>query len=294
MRRYLILYSILLCIILLLGTIMIERFNQQGHSPSIYSSTNFSQKSLLGELPSKIGNLSEIKPNPYKLLSNRLEEEREDHPPTNKWFSPGPIHFGISSGLHLPHDLVEIHLENVPLNKPIRIKFTQRNQDLQILQTFEDKVVKSSTTKVDFTYSLLETENSFYILSAEVLSDGHEVEDALMTGIYVPHQEMNARIAVEQQKKDIMEMVLENAGPTTLFLGRFYSVERLRDNTWYVVPFNGSLAFTADGITVEPGDRFKQEIPLAGLEPGTYRVIKEVQAEGTKIKRNLASVFKIE
>lgn len=77
--------------------------------------------------------------------------------------------------------------------------------------------------------SFLKRKIVFNVLSAEVLSDQNKVEDTLMTGIYVLPQEMNARIVVEKQKRDTLEVVIENAGPTTLFLGEFYSIELLRD-----------------------------------------------------------------
>lgn len=133
------------------------------------------------------------------------------------------------------------------------------------------------------------------MLSVEILGEDGTVEDTLVSYIYVPSQILNAQIFADKyiyKSKDTLILTLENEGPTTLFFGYSYAIEMYRDKEWTNVPFKA--VFSSVGLRLLPKHSFEQKISLEQLqEPGLYRILKEVDADGTDLTQILVVEFEI-
>lgn len=103
--------------------------------------------------------------------------------------------------------------------------------------------------------------------------------DTLLVPLFVPPNEVNARLAVNSPPEGSHRtaLTLYNAGPADLQLGYGYDLYRAENENWVPVPF--TQAVPAVGIHIEPGGTFDETITLPrGLESGRYRVVKRFSA----------------
>lgn len=74
--------------------------------------------------------------------------------------------------------------------------------------------------------------------------------------------------------------------------GMPFSIEQSIEGQWYVIPFEDDAAFIMIAILLGPGDENTESIDLTllgdNLEPGEYRVLKEVSGQ------TLSAEFRIE
>ncbi|MDE1549141.1 immunoglobulin-like domain-containing protein [Jeotgalibaca caeni] len=73
---------------------------------------------------------------------------------------------------------------------------------------------------------------------------------------------------------------IKNETDEEYYYGVAYSVERLVNDTWVVVPFEGEVSWIEIAITLAPQSENEEGVSFDLLEsdrePGTYRIIKEV------------------
>ncbi|SEN71452.1 hypothetical protein SAMN04488134_101712 [Amphibacillus marinus] len=222
--------------------------------------------------------------------------------PTGEWFlvnGEGQFGYGITNGQQAPHSPYSVRLfannETITVDRDVRIKLTRLNQELEQGEVVLEETVdigEVSDELAVYEGELPADENVIYLLSAEILSDSGEVEDSLIGLIVVAAEELNASLSLDQQG-ETANLILENFGPTSLTLGMHYAIEQKIDDQWYVVPLD--LAFIEIAIMLAPGQSHEQDVDLSELEPGNYRVIKNIQAEGyPDLSTRLAVEFTIE
>lgn len=264
-----------------------------------------------GELSDKIGDEPDraVTDEPVQPAHNNSEdvwEQSEYAAPTGKWFfheGEGLLGYGLTSGTQKAgaEFIVALiaHKENgEPMAHDVRIQLTERDGYEKKEQILEEIVHVETVRGDERIYSgfLPERENVSYMLSAEILNEEGEVEDTRVSTIYVPAQEINATLSMDQDVYTPADseaiLILENDGPTILFFGTYYTIEKKVNGTWRVVPLE--KAFDDIGLFLPIGEKYEQKIDINKLKEGEYRVIKEIGAEGLDLTAVLATEFTIE
>lgn len=251
------------------------------------------------------GILDNTSVNQGKIGGTYIAVNNEYNNPTGKWFldGGGNIGFGISTGEMAPKSEVHVSLLAHPinavyLNRDVRFQLTKRDSDNRLIEIIEQETMyieTISTKKKYFTVHLLEDENVFYTLSVEILGEDERVEDTLISNIYVPTQILDAKLYTDKKKyrsDNTLNLTIENEGPTNLMLGYFYEIELYKNGEWKQVPIK--TKFLAVGKILTPKQSFKQKISLEQLTgPGLYRILKEVDADGTDLSKILVVEFEL-
>ncbi|GIP35294.1 immunoglobulin-like domain-containing protein [Paenibacillus sp. J2TS4] len=232
---------------------------------------------------------------------DKLHEKTEYGPRTGKWFhgnSGEPLLFSYPSGIHEPGANLSVAFRSNPGHRIIRIQLTKRDDNLQntgLLEESRDRLSGTTFPAAFFDFQLPDEEGALYLLSIEIVGENEEVEDTVLSPIYVPKREVNARLTIDrpEQAEDGKQMLkLFNAGPSLLFFGKDYRLEKKIDGLWTWAP--SEEAFPAIGIHLYPGEVYEELIKLKEWTPGQYRVIKTFSSEGYKSEYTLAAEFEIQ
>ncbi|MEK6264945.1 MAG: hypothetical protein N2B06_09290 [Clostridium sp.] len=117
---------------------------------------------------------------------------------TGKWFSEGNgnISFGISAGVIDPNTEVSISLmamsaHGAKLVRDVRFQLTERDKEYKLLEVIEEEkvyidTITSASYKEYFSTFLPGKEDTYYMLSTEILDENGQAEDTVVTQIYVP------------------------------------------------------------------------------------------------------------
>lgn len=91
--------------------------------------------------------------------------------------------------------------------------------------------------------------------------------------------------------------VIANNGPSTLFFGSDFYVEKYQEDKWWRVPFIDQMAFTSIGILVDPGKSYTQSFVTKVLKyrftEGQYRIVKPISLAHQKVNFTVAAEFRI-
>lgn len=265
-----------------------------------------------GQLADQIGNPNNmskaVSPPPYHYFLDYIEviDITEYHMPTSKWFihdDEGKFGYGLPSGTMEAGAAYTIKLfpknnENVQMDKDVRIQLTTRDQTYKQSELImEDMIHLDTINKEEEIYSnqLPEKKNVVYVLSVEILDQQHQVEDTMVSMIYVPTPEINAKLTTDkvvyEQSDEKVIIAIKNYGPTFLSIGEDYTVEKKVNDRWKVVPLD--IAFPDIGVLINIDDNFEQTIAINQLTPGKYRVIKTFNADGLDLSATLAAEFSV-
>lgn len=264
-----------------------------------------------GDLPGSIGNeqnLDEpVTDGPAQgNMENEWSETKYDAP-TGKWFfhnGEGIFGYGLTSGTQKAGEQFYVTLighgeDGDALEREVRIQLTELQNAATEQEVILDEVVYVEMVHQEeriYTGYLPEKENVSYILSAEILAEDGQVEDTRVTFIYVPVPEINAALKMDQVKYSTADteatLRLENYGPTILFLGTYYTIEKKVAGEWRVVP--SETAFEDIGILLDVDEQYEQRVDISHLDVGEYRVWKEIGAEGLDLRAILAVEFMVE
>jgi hypothetical protein len=240
---------------------------------------------------------------PFVLPSNfneNLEEKTGYGPRTGEWFlSPkgGYIGFTISAGIKEPESEVNVNLNDSPTDRNIRFRLSKLDKTFRPIFIVDEKIVSSTNVSKRINYSsyLLKEQDTLYLLSAEVLDANQKVEDVLLSVIYVPKIEISANLSIDKQQyapQDGLVLHIQNQGPTTIFFGLPYKLEKYESGEWREISLH--IAFNDIGLTLEPGKVYEQTIQLNEIGTGKYRISKEVSVFGIdKIHRTLGEEFDV-
>ncbi len=233
---------------------------------------------------------------------NNVEFEQ----PTEKWFNPGPLGYGISTGSVPPGSEVSIYVTpddkmNIDYPLQLKVQLTRRDENWTLLEVLKSNtaiVDKVKTTNV-LTAKLPEKQGEYYLLTAEIIGGKGEVLDTLLSKVYVPLQGISADLTIDRKvygPRDTVNFQVVNYGPTLLTFGRPFTVETLENGVWTELPLG--LMFTMELIMLEPSDTLEQSLCLQDFkehfEEGRYRIIKQVSGEGTDIQQELSVEFEVE
>lgn len=113
-----------------------------------------------------------------------------------------------------------------------------------------------------------------------------EIDDRVLEWpVRVPEQRIETRFVCEPEmarRGETITATLHNDGPSELFFGEPYGIERLDGDTWLDVDaFDGdeNIAWPAIGYELRPGGTFDVGFDVPRLtEPGLHRVVKHVSA----------------
>jgi hypothetical protein len=246
------------------------------------------------QIPSQIGEPQNIEDN--VLLQSWSDDELYKKTgyakPTGKGFG-GLMVAQPGTGINKPGAEEGYYVEKIPEGRKVRLQLVERGPNLEKLKMVEEKLMLDGK---GLTVKLPEKENVIYTLSAEMLNEEGNVIDSVVHVLYVPYQKMNAKLSLDKEvyeANDTMSLKLENWGPTSLFFGRPFFIERFENGTWKKVDFD--LFFTLEGLGLDEGRTFTQEINLdrMKLKPGKYRIVKEIEVTATNLKSELANEFQI-
>ncbi|MDQ0878861.1 hypothetical protein QFZ77_007520 [Paenibacillus sp. V4I3] len=179
----------------------------------------------------------------------------------------------------------------------IRFKLTERNADGTFVKLVDEQHVPIVKTGWDprVTVKLPEKEGAHYFITGEVIVGGN-VEDVVLNSYEVPIQQVNAEINLDKvayPSSGSLTFTMVNSGPTSLFYGLNYKMERNENKTWVEVPLKRNQAISAIGLNLHVREIWEQTVTYKNLKPGTYRISKEVEGNGTSIEKVIYAEFKI-
>ncbi|MFD0716915.1 immunoglobulin-like domain-containing protein [Paenibacillus sp. GCM10027626] len=248
------------------------------------------------QLTDTVGYPDKIKVSAKLPREQALSAANDYHPISGKWFG-GENEFNLitsyTSDETRAGNEVGAALGQVPEGRSVRFQITSRDIDGKRLQLITEYVADIKNTvdgRLDFSYKIPEQPNTNYLLSIEIVSPKGVIEDTLITPIFVPPNELNARLTVKQPTKNTerTELSIYNAGPTDLNLGYGYSIYRKESAGWKMTP--NELAVPAIAIHVKPGESFKEQVLFPqNLQPGQYRLVKNIEGNNTDLTVNLAA-----
>jgi len=227
-------------------------------------------------------------------------------------FHPGQLGYGIAVGTTRPGEEVMIlfyawRQDEVSLPGPIEFKLIKICVDGNPIKVIDQEIREAKTVTrrgVSWRTRVLSVAPANYKLSVILRDkDGHEF-GKLMSTLYVPPQELNATMSLnkaEFRRGERVELTIHNEGPTAIsFAGslNFFAGQTIEylcpDGEWrdaaslWRPPF-GILP----GTVLPPGGSSSLSIEVPPVPAGTYRIGKEVSADGTHISIRLTETFTV-
>ncbi|MCD9025068.1 immunoglobulin-like domain-containing protein [Cohnella silvisoli] len=263
-------------------------------TPSVFIDTT------VVHLTDTVGNPDKVTVSAKLPRERALSAAKDYHPMTGKWFE-GENGFSLitsytSEETEAGSD-VGAALGKVPEGRSVRFQITSRDKDGKRLQQITEYMADIKNTvdgRLDFSYNIPEQPNTNYLLSIEIVSPEGVVEDTMLAPIFVPPNELNARLTVKQpiDGSGQTELSLYNAGPTELYFGYGYGIYQKVSDGWKLLPDDSAVP--AIGFRLKPGESHQEEVRFPGkLEPGDYRVVKQIEGYMTDVSVKLAAEFKI-
>ncbi len=216
------------------------------------------------------------------------------------WVEGRELVVSSSSGLAAPGEWVGIHINALP-DAPIAGEFEFRITLAEIdelgtpLGVLEERSVQTRipTEVTDLLDTHLPMKSpAYYRIAVGVTSDGFEAE--VRSYITVPPAILEAELVASRTRVgpgETLPFTVVNLGPTPLFYGVDYELERSSNGVW--VNCNVEEAWIALGLTLEPGAEREEAATIPEhATPGRYRITKTLGAIGTNLSRTL--VFEAE
>jgi cold shock CspA family protein len=263
-------------------------------TPSVFIDTTVAHLTDTVGYPDKV-NIS------AKLPRERaISAARDYHLMTGKWFE-GENGFNLITS-YTSEDTeagseVGAALGKIPEGRSVRFQITSRDKDGKRLQQITEYLADIKNTvdgRLDFSYTIPEQPNTNYLLSIEIISPEGVVEDTMLTPIFVPPNDLNAHLSVEQpiDGSDQTELTLYNAGPTELYFGYGYGIYQKVTDGWKLLPDDGAVP--AIGFRLKPGESHQEGVRFPRkLKPGDYRIVKQIEGYMTDASVRLAAEFKV-
>jgi hypothetical protein len=231
--------------------------------------------------------------------------KKEFEEPSGKWFlhnGEGLLGYQLTTGTQRAGssfvvDFIAHKDEGEAMARTVRVQLISFNEDGKEEIVKEKEIFVETAGKGGPVYSgyLPEKENVSYVLAVEILNEAGETEDTMLSCIYVPEPEINAELMTDKEvysgEKELI-LILENHGPTELFFGVDYAVEKKEADSWVPVPLD--LAFISIGLYLPPGEEYESIVDISELPPGEYRVLKNVRVEELDLQEMLTAPFIIE
>ncbi|WP_394218294.1 immunoglobulin-like domain-containing protein [Halobacillus trueperi] len=243
------------------------------------------------DIPDHIGSPNSMDVPDFKEWSTEEISEKSGYEPFTGEFFKG-IYLTTTFFMAEPGESVGT-FESFP-NQKVRVQLVERNRNLKKVDMVKEEVFRNGEK---LTVELPKKKGAIYTYSQEALSENDEVLDTDVSLFYVPREELNARMYVEEDSYGMDETIqvkVENWGPTQLTFGEGYSLEKQSMGGWRSI--NKYEAFEDIGYFLDPHETSVQDIDLEkqNVNPGTYRVVKTFDAAHTGITEQLAVEFNVE
>jgi len=245
------------------------------------------------------------------LSLNRLSAQHEQLVACMPWFSvedevteelfcPGPLGYSISGGVTKPGEEVGVHFyawkqDWVDLPGPVEFKLIRIDEEGNFISVVDQETRDAHAR--EWTTRVLNVAPAYYRFGVVIRDENGGVFGKLIKTLYVPKQELNATLSLNKKEflsGEILELIIHNEGPTTLFFGLYYTIEYLEeDGEWKEASWLYPSVWLGIGISLPPGKSYPQSIELFPVIAGTYRVSKEVSADGTDISTTLTETFTV-
>lgn len=265
-----------------------------------------------GQLEHSIGNEQkldiEIYDNTLELIGNEYTwEDLGLEESSGIWFigqKEGPLGYSISAGVNEAGspffvDFFAYKTGLETMERDVRIRLIDIEHGMERQEVIVEEVVYVRVVRENqqiYGGDLPEKENTPYVFSVEILDEKGQVEDTLVSFLYVPIPEMNASLSMKQPvyKESDAEALLQllNYGPTILFFGESYTIEKKVVDLWREVPLQ--RGFTDVGKLLLIDREYEQMIDIKQLSKGEYRVVKSISADGLDLSVVLAAEFVID
>ena len=206
-----------------------------------------------------------------------------------------------SGGLHRPGDWIGVHinaLPNAPIAGEFRFDITLHTTDRdgapvrRLAHETVTTAVPTVATQI-FQSNLPELAPASYTL--EVTVHGGGIDRELRSSLTVPEQRVDARISPSRTTAHAGERLpfrLTNHGPTAIFYGVDYHLERSTPDGWE----NGNVEeeWALIGLSLGPGGTADESASIPDdAPPGRYRVTKDVSGTGTHLQQTLSFEFDV-
>jgi hypothetical protein len=209
-------------------------------------------------------------------------------PATGKWFNNstgGSIGYTLSSGVMGPGENVLSIVDDYPLEKTLRFRLSELDKNYKPIAILDELLITKSRINAPwsprYTSQLSEKEDMLYLLSVEALSTNEEIEDTILSVIYVPDQELKAKLSLDKQQYTTKEkpiLKITNHGAVVINCGLTYYTEIYNGSDWEYAPIE--RVFPMPMITLKPGESYEQNVQIHDLVPGKYRIYKDAKIEG--------------
>lgn len=217
---------------------------------------------------------------------NAIPETLPSLKPSNEVFCcPGPIGYVISAGYKSPGEAIGFRTQNEP---------PQNFTGTIVFTVYKDSKLIYAKEGMNVMWKLPKERDVTYKLVVYALNDSCDIVDVLMSEVIVPGLGVMAKMSLDKELYKIGEeavLTIENTGRTPLFFGVDYVLYKWDGKRWVKVDI--PYTFIGIGYFLQPGKTWNQTIPLNYLEPGHYKIVKKVSAEGTRIKLTLRAEFDI-
>ncbi|WP_028391407.1 immunoglobulin-like domain-containing protein [Bacillus cihuensis] len=173
--------------------------------------------------------------------------------------------------LYRPGDQFEIDADSLPRDGRFEVKFFKFIEAEKKFETILEETVDRNNT--DFLIEIPEQENITYYLEQIALNSKNEVLKQEYHRIFVPYNEVNARIDIDKtlySSGETMKITLKNLGTVELGTGYGVQFEKWDGERWDQYEFKQIV--TAQLIILRTGQSFSEDVQLKEFEKGTYRV----------------------
>ena len=206
-----------------------------------------------------------------------------------------------SWGTNAPGQSIGVHVNALP-HEPIpgefRFEITLHATDLtgeprrRLEQTTVAMAIPSTATDI-FQAHLPNAAPAYYCLAVTVRGSG--IDRQLSSYLTVPEQRLEVSIAPIRpvaRAGEKLPFTLTNEGPTSIFYGAAYGLERSTADGWRKC--NVERAWDLMGYFIDPGSQVEYAASIPRDAPaGRYRVTKDVGGIGTNLERTLSFEFDV-
>lgn len=222
--------------------------------------------------------------------------------PTGKWMmADGEGRFGytipngmIEAGSKIQVGLIHATDNNNELERDVRVQINPCSNINACEKPIVDQTEFASNIEDEFIVyegTIPSDVDRLYLISLEIIDDG-VIEDTLTSYVYVPNEELNASIELEQETSDQFTFLLTNYGPTTLTIGEDFTIEQYMDEKWLIVPYQAQVKDIA--WMVYPGDVTSFTVDTSTFPEGSYRLVKGLYASPYALEEVIAAPFSVE
>ena len=226
---------------------------------------------------------------------------------TEELFCPGPLGYHISVGDTKPGETVEVQFYVWKKGRPalpwlVEFKLIQVDEEgnpLRVVDQETREIKKGYSTGPGWGWKtrVLYVAPAYYKFGVVIRNKEGGVLGKLISTLRVPKQGLNAKLSLNKREfrsGETLELTIHNEGPTTIFFGLYYTIEYLdedgewRPATWLYPSYLYDIA-----ICLRPGKSYTQSIELFPALAGSYRISKEIDAEGTYLSTTLTETFTV-